>query len=58
MPFLWLLLFLIRGLILLATRALLVPLTWFVRHLIGLAGLVALLRLVRFILLFHNRSPV
>src|SRR4030088_1006393 len=36
-------LFLIRGLILLAARALLVTLTWFVRHRIGLAGFVTLL---------------
>jgi len=32
-------------------------LTWFVRHLIWLAGLVTLLRLIRLILLCHNSSP-
>jgi hypothetical protein len=50
-------LFLIRGLILLSARGLLGPLTRFVRHLIGLAGLVALLRRIRLILLCHNSSP-
>jgi hypothetical protein len=50
-------LFLIRGLILLAATALLVPLTGLIRHRIGLAGLVALLRLIRLILLCHVSSP-
>src|SRR5258705_11510447 len=50
-------LLLIRGLILLSARGLLGPLTRFVRHLIGLAGLVALLRRIRLILLCHNSSP-
>jgi hypothetical protein len=50
-------LFLIRGLILLAAAALLVPLTWFVRHRVGLTGLVPLLRLIRLILLCHVSSP-
>jgi hypothetical protein len=50
-------LFLIRGLILLATAALLVSLTWFVWHLIRLAGLVTLLRWIRLILLCHVSSP-
>jgi UPF0716 family protein affecting phage T7 exclusion len=51
-------LFLIRGLILLAAAALLlIPLTGFVRHLVGLAGLVTLLRWIRLILLCHVSSP-
>ena len=50
-------LFLIRGLILLAAAALLVSLTWFVWHLVRLAGLVTLLRWVRLILLCHVSSP-
>ena len=51
-------LFLIRGLILLAAAAgLLRPLAGFIRHLVGLAGLVALLRWIRLILLCHFSSP-
>jgi hypothetical protein len=50
-------LFLIRGLILLPAGARLLPLTRFIRHRVGLTGLVALLRLIRLILLCHNSSP-
>ena len=50
-------LLLIRGLILLAAGALLSPLAGFVRHRVGLAGLVALLRWIRLILLCHVSSP-
>jgi hypothetical protein len=50
-------LFLIRGLILLAAAALLVPLTGFIWHLVGLTGLVSLLRWIRLILLCHSSSP-
>jgi hypothetical protein len=52
-------LFLIGGLILLAAAAgLLGSLAGFVRHLVGLAGLVSLLRWIRLILLCHNVAPV
>jgi hypothetical protein len=47
-------LFLVGGLILLAASALLCPLAGFVRHRVGLAGLVALLRWIRLILLCHG----
>jgi hypothetical protein len=50
-------LFLVRGLILLPAAALLIPLTGFVRHLVGLTGLVSLLRWIRLILLCHSNSP-
>jgi hypothetical protein len=51
-------LFLIGGLILLAAAALLGPLAGFVRHLVGLTGLISLLRWIRLILLCHNIAPV
>ena len=48
-------LFLVGRLILLAAAAVLGPLTGFVRHLVGLAGLVALLRWIRLSLLCHGK---
>jgi hypothetical protein len=47
-------LFLIGGLIVLSTAALLRGLAGLVRHLVGLAGLVTLLRLIRLVLLCHG----
>jgi hypothetical protein len=49
-------LFLIRGLIVLVAAALLGGLAGFVRHLVGLAGFIALL-LIRLGLLCHDAAP-
>src|SRR5258708_6187262 len=51
-------LFLVGGLILLAAAALLCSLAGLIRHRVRLAGLVALLRWIRLILLCHSSSPL
>jgi hypothetical protein len=50
-------LFLIGGLVVLSAAALLRGLAGLVRHLVGLAGLVALLLLIRLVLLSHGIAP-